>query len=152
MAGTATAAAPVVHRQRGVVRIEVDLTTDASGDVTESVIGNAFGKLVGVLYDGGLDASAVVTLKQKPGTGVSVPVLAYTTGTEGTPVFFRPTDIVTTDAGADISAAAEAVGVNRDIYVAGKLTITVASGGNAETGKIAFVIDEADLGDPALTV
>lgn len=154
MAGLAAAAAPVVHRSRGVVRIEAALTCDASGVVSETVIGAAYGKLVGVLYDGGLDASAVITIKQYPGapSTVSVPVIAYTTGTEGTPVFFRPTDIITTNAGADVSASANAVGVNRDIYLAGKVTVTVASGGNAETGKIALIVDEADLGDPALTV
>lgn len=153
MAGTAAAAAPVVHRQRGVVRIEAALTTDASGAISETVIGTAFGRLVGFLYDGGLDASATVTIKQYPGSSsVSVPVFVYTTGTEGTPVFLRPTDIVTTNAGADITAADTAPNVNRDIYLAGKVTITVASGGNAETGKVAIIVDEAGLGELAITV
>jgi hypothetical protein len=147
MAGTAAAGAPVVHRPQGVKRIEVALTCTAGGVVDEAVIGEAYGRIVGVLYDGGLDASAVVTIKAKPGAAslVSVPVIAYTTGTEGTPVFFRPTDIVTTDAGADIAASANAVGVNRDIFVAGKLTITVASGGASETGKFALIIDETPV-------
>jgi hypothetical protein len=154
MAGTATAAAPVVHRSRGVVRIEAALTTHTDGSIAETVIGTAFGKLVGVLYDGGLDASGTVTIKQYPGAAstVSVPVLVYTTGTEGTPVFFRPTDVITSDAGADISASANAVGVNRDIYLAGKVSITVASGGVSETGKFALIVDESGLGEPALTV
>lgn len=152
MAGSA-AAAPSVHRSRGVVRIEAAVTTDASGDLSETVIGVGYGRLVGVFYDGGLDASATVTLKCIPGgSSVSVPVLTYTTSTEGTPVHFRPTDIVTTNAGADIAAADTAPNVNRDIHVAGKLTLTVASGGNAETGKFAFVIDEAGLGEQAITV
>lgn len=153
MAGTATAAAPVVHRSRGVVRIETALTCDAAGVVSETVIGTAFGRLVGVLYDGGLDAAATVTIKQYPGAStVSVPVVTYTTGVEGTPVFFRPTDIIASDAGADIAASANAVGVNRDIYLAGKVTVTVAGGGNAETAKLALIVDEYGLGDPPLTV
>lgn len=153
MAGTAAAAAPVVHRSRGVVRIEAALTCDASGVISETVIGTAFGRLVGVLYDGGLDASAVITVKQYPGaSSVSVPVLAYTTGTEGTPVFFRPTDIVTTNAGADITAAATATNVNRDIYLAGKVTVTVASGGVSETAKLALIVDESGLGEPGVAV
>lgn len=134
----------VTHRPKGVVRIQADLTCDGAGAIAETVIGEAWGRLVGVMYDGGLDASAVITVKQKPGavSTVSVPVLAYTTGTEGTPVFFRPTDIVTTDAGEDIAASANAVGVNRDIFLGGKVTITVASGGASETGKFVLIVDE----------
>lgn len=151
MAGTAAAAAPVIHRQRGVVRIETALTCDASGVVSEAVIGNAHGRLVGVLYDGGLDASATITIKCYPGaSSVSVPVIAYTTGTEGTPVYFRPTKVIADSAGAAISASANAVNVNRDIYVAGKLTVTVASGGVSETAKLALIIDEAGLGEPGV--
>lgn len=155
MAGTVAASAPVVHRSRGVVRIEVAMTCDASGVISESVIGEAWGRLVGVFYDGGLDASAVITLKAKPGNAVSSPVMAYTTGTEGTPVRFRPTAVIADNAGAAISAGAGATNVNRDIDLAGKLTLTVASGGVSETGKIAFVIDESvepNLMDSALTV
>ena len=153
MAGTAAAAAPVVHRSRGVVRIEAALTCSAGGAVDEAVIGVAYGRLVGFLYDGGLDASATITIKQYPGpSAASVTVFTYTTGVEGTPVFVRPTDVVTTDAGADITADASHVGVNRDIYLAGKVTVTVASGGVSETGKIALIVDEAGLGDPPITV
>jgi hypothetical protein len=146
----AIAAAPVIHRQRGIVRIETAITCDASGVLSEVVVGNAVGRLVGVFYDGGLDVSATVTVKCIPGgSSVSVPVLAYTTGTEGTPVYFRPTDVATTNAGADLTVGAGvAVNINRDIYVAGKLTLTVAGGGVSETAKWAMVIDEADLGEP----
>lgn len=157
MAGTVAAAAPVIHRPQGVKRIEVDLTTDASGDVSEAVIGEAYGRLVNVFYNGGLDASATVTFKHKPGAAstVSAPFLVHTTGTEGTPVAFRPTDIATNNAGVNLTAADTAPNVNRDIVVAGKLTITVASGGNAETGKYALVFDETPVPptiDAALTV
>lgn len=146
----ASVGAPVIHRSRGVVRIEAALTCDGAGAIAETVIGAAFGRLVGVVYDGGLDASAVITIKQYPGAStVSVPVLAYTTGTEGTPVFFRPTDKVTDNAGADLTAALTATNVNRDIYLAGKVTLTVASGGASETGKIALIVDEAGLGEVA---
>jgi hypothetical protein len=156
MAGTAVAGA-AVHRPQGVKRIEVALTCDASGVVSETVIGEAYGRLVAIFYDGGLDASATVSLKQKPGAAstVSVPVFTHTTGTEGTPVRMRPTDIATDNAGVNVAAADTAPNVNRDIVVAGKLTITVAAGGNLETGKYAFVIDEtppAPTYDIAITV
>lgn len=151
MAGTA-APSTAVHRSKGVVRIEAALTCSAGGVVDETVIGEAYGRLVGVLYDGGLDAAATISIKQKPGNAVSVPVVTYTTGTEGTPVFFHPTDVVTTDAGADIAASANAVGVNRDIYVGGKITVTVASGGVSETAKIALIVVEDPIGEQPLTV
>ncbi len=150
MAGTAAAVA-VNHRNRGVVRIEADVVTDASGDMSATVIGDAFGRLVGVLTDGGLDASASVTLKDfKTGATVFGP---YVTGTEATPVFVRPTGAIVTKAGAAIAAADTAPNTQRDIFVAGKVTLTIASGGNAETAKIAFIFCEDDrLGDIALTV
>lgn len=151
MAGTVAAANPVVHRPQGVKRIDVAMTCDAAGVISEVVIGEAYGRLVGVFYDGGLDASAVITLKAKPGAAVSVPVLAYTTGTEGTPVSFRPTFVAADSAGVALVAGDGSGGgttgndVNRDIIVAGKLTLTVASGGVSETGRIAFVIDETPV-------
>lgn len=155
MAGTAVAAPIIRHRSRGVVRISVALACDASGVVPETVIGEAYGRLVGVFYDGGLDASAVVTLRHAatdPAASATVgaSILAYTTGTEGTPVAFRPTGNITDNAGAAVTAATTAVDVNRDIYVAGKLTLQVASGGVSETGNIAFVFDESDLVDQSV--
>lgn len=149
----AVAAAPVIHRQRGVVRIEAALTCNASGVVNEAVIGAAFGRLVGVFYDGGLDIGAVITVKQYPGAGtVSVPVLAYTTGTEGVPVSFRPTDVIATNAGVDVVAALTAVNVNRDIYLAGKVTVAVTGGGISETARLALIVDEDGLGELSLAV
>lgn len=149
MAGTISAPAATEHRSRGVVRLGVTITTDASGDASLTAIGVGFGRLVGFFYDGGLDASATITLKDDK-TGATV--WAYTTGTEDTPVGLRPTTIAATNAGAAITAADTAPNVNRDIYVAGRLSLVVAGGGNAETAKVAFVIDESEIGDLALTV
>lgn len=142
MAGSASAS-QTFHRSKGVVGCKVVLVTDASGDTTASVVGEFYGRLVGFMYDGGLDASAVITLKDFA-TGATL--FAYTTGTEGTPIYVRPTTNIVTNAGAAVTAADTAVDVNRDIKVAGKVTVTVASGGNAETGTIKLVIDEKGLG------
>ena len=153
MAGSAVPTGPVKHRNRGMVRIEVDLTTDASGDVSETVIGEAYGRLRAILYNGGLDASATVTFKHQVGAGAaSTAFFTHTTGTEDTPVFLLPTDIVTDNAGANITAADTAPNVNRPIFIGGKVSVVVASGGNAETGKYALLIDETGIGDLALTV
>lgn len=139
----------IEHRSRGVVRSDIVLTTTAGGAVPATVVGVGFGRLVGVLYDGGLDASATITIAD---TKTGVALVTYTTGVEGTPVAFRPTQVIATDAGAAVTAAATAVGVDRDIYVGGKVSVTVASGGNLETGRLALIVDEANLYDPPLTV
>ncbi len=139
-----------VHKSKGVVRCSVALTTTAGGVVDASVIGEFYGRLANVFYSGGLDASAVITFKDFV-TGATI--LTYTTGVEGTPTAFHPTQVVTDNAGVAVTAAAAAPNVNRDIVLAGKVTITVASGGAAETAVIALVIDEADLSDgPVRTV
>lgn len=148
MAGTV---APLIikHRSRGVVRTQVAITTDAAGAATATVVGVGFGRLVNVFYNGGLDASAVITVADVK-TGATL--FTYTTETEATPTAFRPTANVVTNAGATIAAADTAPNVNRAIYCGGKVSVGVASGGNAETGSIAFVVDETGVGDLALTV
>lgn len=148
MAGT-IAPSVINHRSRGVVRTDVTIVTDASGDATARVVGVGFGRLVSVMYDGGLDASAVITLSD---TKTGATIVAYTTGTEGTPVSFRPTTVIADNAGVAVTAADTAPNVNRDIVLAGKVSIGVTSGGNVETCKVALIIDENDIGDLALTV
>lgn len=163
----ATVAPIIKHRSKGIVRISVALATDATadgGDISERVIGEAYGRIVGVFYDGGCDASAVITLRHAAtdtGATVGAPLITFTTGTEGTPRMFRPTAPVTDNAGVAIVAGDGSGGgttgndVNRDIFVAGKLTIEVANMGVSESGLIAFVIDESGngshLADIALT-
>ncbi len=149
MAGIVDPTPPILHRPRGVVRTDITILTDAAGVATADTVGVGFGRLVGFMYDGGLDASAVITIRDRTS---GAPIFVHTTGTEGTPVFLRPTDIVTDTAGTNVTAADTAPNVNRDIYVAGKVTVGVTGGGNVETGKIALIVDEANIGDLALTV
>jgi hypothetical protein len=142
---------PVFHRSRGLVRIDVNVTTDASGDASLTDIGAAFGNIVGILYDGGLDASASITLVESA-TGATV-FGPYVTGTEGTPVALAPMTNIVTVAGATVAAADTAPNIWRPIKVAGKLSVVVASGGNEETCKLAvLILEDPKLGDIALTV
>lgn len=147
MAGTVAPEA-IVHRSRGVVRTDINITTDASGVATATVVGVGFGRLVRVLYNGGLDASAVITLTDAK-TGASL--VAYTTGVEGTPVAFRPTLNVTDNAGVAVTADASAPNVNRDIYLGGKVKLGVTAGGNAETCILSLIVDEANIGPVPLS-
>jgi hypothetical protein len=149
MAGTITRTF-IEHRARGVVRNELAITCDASGVASATVAGVGFGRLIGVFYNGGLDASASITVKDaKSGATVFGP---YVTGTEGTPVTLRPSQIIATNAGAAVTAADTAPNVNRAIYVGGKLTVEVSSGGISETCILALIVDEVGIGDLALTV
>lgn len=148
MAGSVIPSA-VGHRSRGVVRTNLAITCDAAGVATAAVVAVGFGRLVGILYNGGLDASAVITLSD---TKTGATILAYTTGTEGTPVFFRPTKVIVDTAGTAVTAADTAPNVNRAIYVAGKLSVGVASGGVSETAVFSLIVDETGIGDLALTV
>lgn len=148
MAGSAVPTR-VAHRSRGVVRTDIAITCDASGVATATVVGVGFGRLVGVMYDGGLDASAVITLSDAK-TGATI--VAYTTGTEGTPVFFRPTTNVVGVDGGTIAAADTAPNIWRAIYLGGKVSVGVASGGVSETANLALIVDESGIGDLALTV
>lgn len=141
MAGT-VAPEVIQHRPRGVVRTDITITTDASGVASEAVVGVGFGRLARVLYNGGLDASAVITIKdQKTGSTL----VAYTTPDTAAHAF-RPTTVITDNAGVAVTAAATAPNVNRDIYIGGKVSVVVSAGGNAKTGIVSLIVDEADLG------
>jgi hypothetical protein len=146
MAGTAVATKQE-HRTRGVVRTSVALTTHTDGSVSATVVGVGFGRLVGFLEDGGLDSSGTITLSDTK-TGATL----FTWTTAGAASFVRPTANIVTVAGAAVTAADTAPNVDRDIYVSGKLTITVASGGSEASGTIALIVDETGVGDLALTV
>lgn len=148
MAGTALYGV-VPHRSRGIVRTNVAITCDASGVLTALQVATGHGRLVGVAYDGGLDASAVITVTD---TKTGAVLLAYTTGTEAAPVYFRPTAVVTTAVGVAVSAADTAPNVNRDIFLGGKVSVAVASGGTDETCVFSLIVDEVGLGEVAITV
>lgn len=147
MAGSVSPAV-ISHRSRGLVRLDLTMITDAAGAASATVSGVGFGRLVGVLYNGGLDASAVITIADHK-TGSAL--VAYTTP-DTAAHSFRPTTNVVDNAGAAVAAAASAPNVNRDIFIGGKIDVSVASGGNVKTGKLALLIDEDGVGDLANTV
>ena len=142
-------ATTTTHRSRGVVRTDVTVVTDASGDASLTTVGTGFGRLVAVLYDGGLDASATITIKD---TKSLAAILTYTTSTEDVPVYLPLTMVVQDQAGTVVTAADTAANTNRPAVLSGKVDIVVASGGNVETCKLALIVDEAYIGDLALTV
>ena len=140
MAGTITADTRA-GKSRGIVRIDCDVTC-AGGVVDAAVIGSAFGRLVGVYTDPTYGAGATMTatadiLLTDALTGA--PILSdLTFATES----YRPTQVITTNAGVAVTAAATAVDVNRDIFVAGKLKLAIAGATTTDTGRVSFIFDE----------
>lgn len=138
MAGTLTPST-ITHKSRGLVRIQASFTTDASGDVTVGVIGAAYGKVVAVYFDAGdLDTGADITLRDQR-TGFAILTLTNA-GTADR--IIRPTVNLSLQDGAAVAAAATSTDVYRDLFVAGKLSLVVAQGGNAKSGKLDIVVDE----------
>lgn len=143
MAGTVSAT-KTTGKGRGIVKITASILSDASGVATATVVGEAVGRLVAVGYDPQNGAGAAYD------TGGDITVTDADTGATlvsftdiGTSAFWkRPSAIVTTNAGVAVTAAATAVDVNRDIYVAGKIKVAGAQGGNLGTCRIILVIDE----------
>lgn len=144
MAGSITATTKS-RKGLGVVRLRANITCDASGDASATTIGSAFGRIVGIAYDptagsgSTMDTGADLTLTDGD-SGATI----WSKANAGTSkVFFRPTMAVTTAAGAAITPATSANDVNRDIFVAGPVKLTVAQGGNATTGALDVLVQEA---------
>lgn len=141
MAGTITYTV-AEHRTRGVVKVKAVITCDASGDASATIVGVAFGKLVAVGYKPGtFDTGADITVTEAE-SGKAILTITNA-GTSAR--YFKPTQVITDNVGAAVTAAASAPNVNRMIFVGGKLKITVAQGGNLGAGELHLVIDETDV-------
>lgn len=141
MAGTIVGTT-VAQKGRGVVKIKAVLTTtDGTGVCTATTIGSAFGKLVGIGYKPGtLDTGTDITVTDSD----SGATLFSLTNAATSARYFRPTAVITDNAGVAVAAATTAVDVNRDIYVAGKLKVAVAQAGatTGNSGQIDFIVEE----------
>lgn len=139
----------VKHRTRGVVKTKAVITCDAAGTATATVVGVGFGRLVGVGYKPGTFATGVDITVTDTATGAAILTL---TDAGLSARYFRPTLNITTNAGATVAAATTATDVNRDIFLAGKVTVAAAQGGNLGAGELHLIVDEKGLGVPANTV
>ena len=142
MAGTAVATISS-RKGRGVLRVDVDLTC-AAGAVSATTIGSFFGRLVAVLTDPTAGAGATMTstadiLLTDHDTGAAI----LSDLTFGTGEYYRPTTVITDNAGVAVTAATTAVDVNRDIFIAGKLDIAIANATTTDTGRVTLIIEEA---------
>jgi uncharacterized membrane protein len=123
----------------GIVRLQAAITVDASGNATATSIGAAFGRIVGLIYDADtLDTGADITISDGD-TGAAIITL---TNAGTSDLFIRPTAVITTNAGAAVSASTSANDVNRDIFVAGPIKVAVAQGGVSMSGKVALIVQE----------
>jgi hypothetical protein len=131
------------RKGRGIVRIDCALTC-ASGAISAAVIGNVYGRLVGVMSDPTYGAGATMT---------STADILLTDGATGAPILsdlsfgasaftYRPTQAVVDSAGAAITPATTANDLNRDIFVAGTLKLAIANATTTDTGLLSFIFDE----------
>ncbi len=123
----------------GIVRVKAAITVNASGVATATVIGSFFGRIVRVIYDADtLDTACTVTVADAD-SGAALLTLA-SPGTSD--LNFRPSSVVRDNTGTAVTAAATAVDVNRDIFVAGKISVGVTAGGTSTSGAITLVIEQ----------
>jgi|ERR1035437_262381 hypothetical protein len=138
MAGSIVTTA-ISGKSRGIVKFNCVITTHTDGTTPEVVIGSAFGRIVAIGYDAdNMDAGAVITLKDKDSGAALVTLTSAGTADR----LFRPTANVTANTGVAVTPATTAVDVNRDIFVAGKLSLVVSAGGTSMGGKLQVVIQE----------
>lgn len=144
MAGTATATV-TSKKGRGLIRVSIDLVC-SGGAVSATPIGAFFGRLVGVYSDPTQGAGATMTSTADillTDTDTGAPILSDLSF--GAAAFsYRPTQNVVDNAGATITPATTAADVNRDIYVAGRLSIAIANATTTDSGRLVLVIEEAN--------
>lgn len=142
MAGTITATTSS-RKGQGIVRIDCALTCEG-GAVDAAVVGSAFGRLVAVLLDPAagsgatMTSTADVTISDAKTGAPLVADLSFGASASA----YRPTQVITDNAGVAVTAATTAVDVNRDIFVAGKIKVAVANATTTDTGLISLIIEE----------
>lgn len=142
MAGSFVAT-KVQHRPQGVVRLNSTLVADASGVVTGGVIGSAFGKVVGIAYTPGTLDTGVDILVKDTYSGATL----FTLTDAGTsPLYILPGINRSGATKTVLTSGTSNTDVFKDIYVAGKISVSAAQGGNLGAGAISVIVDE---GQPA---
>jgi hypothetical protein len=123
----------------GILRLKAVITCDASGNATATVIGSAYGRIVGVVYDADTFDTGVDLTVTDSDSGATIFSL---TNAGTSDLFIRPTAVITTSAGVAVTASTSAVDVNRDIYVAGNISVAAAQGGNLGAGSLSLIVQE----------
>jgi hypothetical protein len=107
-------------------------------------------KIAGVTAD--MSAATWINLTQignNPGQGAT-----YRTS----PSYFLPTSVITLATGVAVTGGTGSGGagtgnaVNRDIYVSGKIDVSVAQGGNLGSGTFYLIVDESIIGGEGLNL
>lgn len=138
MAGTITSTVKA-RKGQGIVRLKASITVTAGGVADATTIGSGFGRIVAIGYaPGTLATGADVTISD----GDSGAALVTLTDAGTSNRYIRPTAVITDNAGVAVTAAATAVDVNRDIFVAGPIKVAVAQGGNATSGTVYVIVQE----------
>lgn len=144
MAGTATTTV-TAKKGRGLIRVDVDVVC-VSGAVSATPIGSFFGRLVGVIFDpvagaGATMASTADVLITDTASGATI-LADLSIGAAA--ALYRPTQVVTDNAGAAITPATTAPNVNRDIFLAGPISVAIANATTTDTARITLLVQEAN--------
>lgn len=143
MAGTIVATTSS-RKGKGLIRVDCALTC-VSGAISATPIGSFYGRLVGVFADPVAGAGATMTSTADvllTDTKTGAPILSdlsFGAAAAG----YRPTQVVVDQAGAAITPATTANDLNRDIFVAGGVSLAIANATTTDTGLISFLFDEA---------
>jgi hypothetical protein len=142
MAGTIVATTSA-RKGQGLIRINCALTC-VSGAISAQTIGSAFGRIVAAIFEPTAGGGATMTsTADLTITDAATGAVVFSTGDFGTARSIRPTQVITSNVGVAVTAAATAVDVNRDIFVAGKLNLAIANATTTDTGYFGLVIQEA---------
>ena len=133
----------VLHRPRGIVRVDVTLISDTAGVTTGVDAPDLFGPIVGVFVNGGAaGATPVYTLKDKR-TGATLAVL--TASGAAAAGYTKPGQLMgigTSTFGTNVASSTSQTDAYKPIHAAGKITVSQTAGGNALTGILSIVVDE----------
>lgn len=142
MAGSVVAVTSA-RKGKGLVRIDCALTC-VSGAISAAPIGSAFGRIVAAIFEPTAGAGATMTsTADLTIADAKTGAVVFSTLSFGTARSIRPTQVVTDNAGVAVTAATTADDVNRDIYVAGGLTLAIANATTTDTGYFGLIIEEA---------
>ena len=144
MAGTAVATV-TSRKGRGLIRVDVDLTCVA-GAVSATPIGSYFGRLVGIICDPVAGAGATMSTTADillTDTASGAPIISDL-DMGGSASLYRPTQVVTANTGVAITPATTAPNVNRDIFLAGPISIAIANATTTDTARVTLLVQEAN--------
>jgi hypothetical protein len=134
----------VAHRARGIVRLVATIVSAATDSTASVTLPAVYGKIVGCILDADTLGSACVLSVSDKKTAQLLFAITATDGDE----FFVPAMIPSGIAlgqpsTSDLEGSTIGAGINQQpVYVAGALTVAIASGTTLGAGSLTIIVDE----------